>query len=809
MLKFQSLVITSFILLSIPVFSQQEPGEIIEPEKFSYDSVVDWKLWEIHFTQKDISVLPNGNHNFYLLEYWYPGVVLSNPDNGGFSILEPVTISIHGESVEWNRYRLNSLDITNPADPGRPLIYIPIDLWNKFSVLSPLHSYTNDFGFNWNIAPPKNHGGVGAVGGTAFVGGDTWVTPESMDREPAQLWGAYEARRSMEQNGDYVLGTRYMAIPELPGYIFYEGIHQKRSFPLLDGTDTGNRNTVYLAQNINPEMTFSAIFQHIDRDHFGIETGNPDEYSLHGKSNAVLLTINPENPENKKFSYAFNTGFLASKFEQNNNQPLTVDLVDEVLYGKIPEPKDTKTWFVGNNLNFNDIGSIWIFDFSVFSRIRVEGMHEQNLYPGDMIARTYNGLPYDVTFYSSNSEYSQYLTRLNPEALFEKKWDNIQLDIRAGLFLENGFSGSEYLLTRFDPTGSIKLASKPGSKWEVFTGIQHDAIPVSSSELTFLNSQSPSGGRYVWNDANGDGIPQASETGNIYNTTGGSYHTLSEDLKFPTRDEVYFGILHNFSEKWHAMLSIHGKLYSNMYIVDFDPAMGDSGYEEINRPDINGGILYNRDVSAMGDEIYMLSNTGKDGYFASAEIQILKKNRPRDPWFMQFSAGAYYAQAYTIPGIGPDYNDMGQFAESSADPNKRLNTLAITDSERGYVVSILLGFNLGPFSIANTLRYRDGQPFGYMTIAEGLTQGPTIIQGGERSNPPNGMPRFTFAMTWDIRLRYIIQNSDTKIAISLDIFNVLDSRTEIYEYTLLDEQYRDSVESVTGRTARIMMHMYW
>jgi hypothetical protein len=797
------------IFICAAIYGQNlAPEAAPENDEKPFIPLMDWRFWKLEFTRNDMNILPSGNHNFSPLEYWYPGAILSNPDNGGFSALEPATLAIHGESAKWLRHHLNSLDITNPEDPGRPFIYLPVDLWSSYQVLSPLYSYTNNFGLNWTIRQDQadSHMLFGGVAG--FLGDDTWIPEKFMDREPAQSWGANPKRRSMAASPEGGFSFGFTGFNKMPAQIFFEGINQQRTFPVLNGYETGNRSTIYLGQNISENITSSILYQRLERDHFGIETGNSDKTTLHGGTDSVLFTVAAVDPALEKFSYGINAGYAHKKYSQNNPNPITLDLEDEIVYGKIPEPSESNTWFVTNNLNFNKIAQLWTFDVSVFSRFRIEGVHKQNLYVNNMIAHTFNNMPYDVTVYDGNSMYSQYLTRVNPEVRLARQWRSINLEITAGGLLENGFSANKYLLTRFDPTAGVKLFSNPGDKWEIYTGLQHDAIPVSSDELMFLNPDSPSGGRYAWNDSNSNGIPDVGEKGALYNRTGGKYHTVSSNIKFPTRDELFLEITHNFSTKWSAGINFQGKRFANLYDVNFDPSVN-SGYSEIARSDVKDGVLYNRDVNAMGKELYMLTNSTHEAYHLGVEIQLLKKNDRQDPWFAQLGLGTYYSQAYTIVGNGPDYNDMGRFAESSADPNKRLHNLAITDGERGYLINILFGFNAGPWSLANTVRYRDGEPFGQMLVAQGLTQGPVIIQNQNRSQPPNGVPRYTFALNWDIRIAAQLPYEKVNTSISLDIYNLLDSRTELYEYTIPNERYRDPVETVTGRSYRLLIHMRW
>lgn len=778
------------------------------PKEDNSPTVMDWHFWDLIFTRSDMSVLPNGNHNFFPLEYWYPGAVLANADNGGFSQMEPVTLAIHGESVKWLRHRLNTMDITNPADPGRPFIYLPLELWSSYEMLAPLYSYSDNMGLNWSIHNAKPGTGFISAGVAGFMGGKTWMPAGVFDRDPAQDFGASWKRRGFGPSPEGSGLVAFKGLQNLPAMIFYEGLTHYRTFTALNGYDKGSRNTLYLGQDINENLNASFIYQRQERNHLGIETGNPDTNTLTGASDSFLLTLAAKKPDDLRFSWAVNTGYSHKKYDQNNPHSMVFDLTNRIVYAKMPLPAESHSWFIGNRLDFNRFTKLWIFDASVDINSRIEGLHEKSLLKNNLFGQIYNGTASTITLYQNSGLYSQYLLRTSPQIKLKKQWTYLNLEFNAGALLESGFSPHKYLLTRIEPVIGIKLHSNFSSPWEVYTGIQHDAVPVSMDELRFLNPDSPSGARYAWTDSNLDGIPQANEIGTLYNNTGGKYHNASPNLKFPSRDEIYIGVGYNFSQKWKTFLSLHAKRFANLYTVGFDSSVN-SGYYAVSNPLVTGGTVYNRNPSTFGSEKYSLTNTGKDGYYGSIEIQVLKKNDHKDPWFLQVSLGAYYSQAYTLIGNGPDYNDMGQFAESSANPNKQLNTLAITDYDRAYGVNILFGFNSGPFSIANTIRYRDGQPFGRMMVVTGLNDGPVIIQNQTRAEPPTGMPRYTFALTWDVRFRYELSDSIARFALTFDIYNLLDSRTELYEYTIRNQNDRLSIESVTGRSYRLLAHWRW
>ncbi|MES0488528.1 MAG: hypothetical protein ABUK01_00945 [Leptospirales bacterium] len=780
---------------------EKEP--LVQEDDDIFLNVGEWTLPDPVFKQEDVLFLPNGKHVGSLLEYWFPPVILSNPDAGGFSMLERQNIAVRGESSLWQKYYINGQDVTNPAVPGTSLIYVPQHLWQALALQSVLTPYSNLQGINWILKPEKNPNRV-SLSNPGFLGGDSWMGTSTFDREPAQSWGADPKRRrfgfALEGDVFYALDTPN----DKPVFLFYEGIIHKRTFTNLNDYEAGYRNSVYASRELKNGDKMNLFYQGTMRDYAQIETGfdsslatNGGEHSLYGDWFG----------KRKGWDLGMNSGYYYSRYEQNNPEIMVWGLTDEVLYGKAPVPENLIGWFVGTEAEKNNVAKVFGMPLLASLNLRIEGTTAEPLYAGGVFARTYKDQSHDMTIYDHNGAYSQFITRLYPTATVTKNWAKWVLNVNAGAMFETGSGETSILITRLAPTGGIDIIGKL-RKWTLQAGFLHDAVPLTMSEVTFLNPGSPSGGRYFWND-NGDGIAKKSEAGTKINRTGGIYHSKVSDLKTPQKEELYLRSTFHATPQFDLALSAHGKIFRNLYTVNF-PTNYDDGYYSISRSGIEGGKLYNRDPDAFGTERYKLDNETSNGYYAAIQFQALKYSNPKSPWFLNFTVGAFYSEAVTVQGNGPDYNDMGAISESSADPNSKLNTRARTDFDRAYVSTFIFGFRFfRELALTNVLRYRDGQPFGEMVIAEGLSQGPTVVQNMERSQPPLGMPRFTYALTWDVRLSFDKVINNKRLGIYFDIYNLLDSRSEIAEHTIKDEKWRNALEMVIGRSYRLSVSYAW
>lgn len=105
--------------------------------------------------------------------------------------------------------------------------------------------------------------------------------------------------------------------------------------------------------------------------------------------------------------------------------------------------------------------------------------------------------------------------------------------------------------------------------------------------------------------------------------------------------------------------------------------------------------------------------------------------------------------------------------------------------------------------MTNVLRYRDGEAMAGYQVVTGLAQGPIIVPTEERGGGLSGVGRHTYSFAWDLRLRYDAVLFGNKAWAFLDVYNLLNSRTELAEYPMVGTAYRDPVEQGIQRSMRL------
>ncbi|RME90820.1 MAG: hypothetical protein D6767_06265 [Candidatus Hydrogenedentota bacterium] len=379
-------------------------------------------------------------------------------------------------------------------------------------------------------------------------------------------------------------------------------------------------------------------------------------------------------------------------------------------------------------------------------------------------------------------------------AKWEIKW------IPAAVF-QNGFSSNQLLYSRLNPATKLTFTRKWKKQKKLIFTLAHEVVTIPGNVVRFLNPESLSGEQYSWNDLNGNGIYEASEKGSLLRRFGGAYHK-SDDWDTPVYEELAMGYETALSTFWNMIVVADLRWYRNLLKVHAD-SQTSAGYIKTSYPESRQGYVYDR-VSGYGNETYLLGNNQTDSYYASLEINFLRKKRTSF-WDTSLGAGAYFQVAAPPPGNGPWINDIGYISEDTADKNAEVASLARTDYDRGYMLHWITNFYFGNITWSHLFRYRDGEPLGDTLIADGLSQGPVVIQDEQRARGYEGISRFTFYLTWDTKLSYTYKN----FTFGLEINNIMDSRTELLERYLRDKYFRRPYEMIPPRSLSLSVKWNW
>lgn len=855
-----SLLTLMLITLSITFSAQYSAAQEIDGDKKISNNGSD-KLQSQNFTnpilwqnlayfdgtlyqQQAMEMLPVGSHTGSLLEFLHNSTVSGNIDTAGLAASEDLVVANHGSSYLWQRFWLEQNDISSALRPGQSSVHIPIHSWSRFTVRSILSSSVQKNGYNYNLPD------LGKIPGDVLqktedstklpkqnenkffqthlkymdtLGGFSLLPEKTLDREPAFDWGAPSEFRHFQPS--YEIDAKLNLKLDKDKYLqlFYEGLFHKRNFQNITQDERSSQNSLLMSYRQGDKDPWKAnlIYQRREREYQGIERIKLAENTLEGYKQSSLLQLEKSHSisERKKILHSHLIGMEQQDLSSPNNY-FQRDYTNEINNGPLEIPNESRSFFIDSYISYSlanhgmdkvttqdpwNEDAVW--DWQLLSRLRWEHIQIRQDENFTHIAYTYLGEASQVELLEQAANLSGDILRWNPalEKNFKTTLGNIQ--ILLGGKLESLHYNQSFAFTTASPQLSLKLKKKLNNKgWIVYTGLQHDSINLSSQELQFIHSSGGSSNRYNWTDTNGNGIYDSGEEENLLYRSGSPYHKLAEDLRTPSMEEFALGTGFPLSKNWRANIQGTFRLYRNLYIVKYaDTYQVD--YEEVNRYDnYDEQILYNRSSADIGNEIYELKNQSRPAYYADLEFQILAA-RFLYYFSLNASLSMHYAEGFTVSGNGFEYNDIGVYSETSADKNSELATRARTAYDRGYVVNIVWTFQpVKSFLISNVMRYRDGEALGRMIIADGLSQGTTIVRTLEPGGPPIGRPRYTYALTWDIRLQYKPELSSTHdLSISFDIFNLLNSQTEIWENTLYDNSYRDPLEAYPERSYRISL----
>ena len=219
---------------------------------------------------------------------------------------------------------------------------------------------------------------------------------------------------------------------------------------------------------------------------------------------------------------------------------------------------------------------------------------------------------------------------------------------------------------------------------------------------------------------------------------------------------------------------------------------GDDGV--LGTPDDRSLTLFNRKVSALGKDFFVLSNPpGYRGSDKALEIEMLKLFAHH--WEAAGSFTAMHAAYPTNPGNSVFQNDPGfiitdqsVFAASNADPNTLLFANGRTYFDRGFTGK-LSAYYEAPYGVqlGVVARYYDGLVFGRLLFVNGFEQGPFFVRATARGD--FGAFRTQFNSTLDLRIARAFGIKRSKVSLSLDVFNLLNMNKNTLESDLTSPSF--------------------
>lgn len=738
----------------------------------------------------ELKELPHGNHVSSILEFMYQPAILANPDTGGFSRIENTQISMLGESYKWQRWYFNGANIAHPGKPGEPFVYLPIGILSEIALEKYAVGNTAKNGIHMNALKRDAAIPMAVLSSPFGIGGPSFIPRAAADREPASDWGAPVTSRgflggSTEGHGLYAFQK---------GYVFADAYLARRNFLNLSSAENAGEGTLMAAYHPGWQQgdALSFTVQARSRANLGAEYFFREAQTLKAGQYSALMNYN--------FSHGNAEGALALGYAYRqtslNASDLTRSLTESLIQAPVILPETAHTMFIdasGFKKLAMDIAQI---EYGINSRAEFE--RRSQTAPSNRLNETLNNAALAATIYDGASAEANYLLRWQPFVRAIRKKARSEISVGANAHVDWGFTDAGTKLGFVHPAGHLKAQTYlGGTGFFLGGGVLHDTLGFTLQEVSYLNPDSLSGMRYNWTDTNGNGAPDSSELLQGMRT-GGKYHSKQGNLQAPQKEELNLNFGYSGWKNWLLQFNLNGRIYRKLFEVRYA-----DGTSPVFTPSIAGVSTPVYDRTSAGGEVLELRNAEKDAYYAHFEITLAKAPSTGD-WIFKGSIGAYYGAGYAPQGLGMFYNDVGAYNESTADPNFRENRFGRLDNDRGYMGKIIFGRRFAKLlTITNVLRYRDGVPMAGSKVVTGLTQGPILVPTEERGGGLTGIGRHTYIFAWDLRIRYDAVLFGNAAWAFLDIYNLLNSRTELAEYTLAGTAFRDPVEQGTQRTMRL------
>lgn len=754
----------------------------------------EWKM-----SREELQALPNGNQVASILEFFYQPAILANPDTAGFSRAENVQISMLGESYKWQRWYLGGANISHPSRAGEPLIYMPLSMLSEISAQKYAAGNVAKNGVHMSVLSPAESKNTIQLGMPFEIGGPAFIPSKVADREPASDWGAPVSARgfaagSAEGSGAYVFRSGDKAVATLMADAYYA----RRNFNNLAKAESAGEFTLLGA--LKPQWLsndqLNLTLQGRSRARLGSEYYFAETQTLASDQLSALAQYNFANDNAE--------GALALGYSYRNlrltGDKLSRSAVDQLIQAPAIIPEGTHSLFIDGS-GFKKLKAEWAdVQYGVNSRFELE-RRSQSL-PGNTLTETLYSAPLAATVYDGAATEFNSLIRWQPFIRALRKTARSEISASVSGHADWGFTDAGSKLGFIHPAGNLRAQSYLGSSaFYVGGGLLHDTMGFSLQEVSYLNKNSLSGTRYNWNDTNGNGVAEANEL-SAGARTGGKYHSAAAGLQAPQKEELNLSLGYEGFRHWRLELNFNGRIYRKLFEVRY--ADGTSPAFATSSAGANVTVY---DKTGSGSEIYELRNAEKDAYYAHAEITLARSRQDSD-WIFRASIGGYYGAGYSPQGLGAFYNDAGAYNESTADPNFRENRFGRLDNDRGYIGKIFFGRRFAKvLTLTNVLRYRDGEATAGYKVVTGLSQGPIVVPFEERGGGLTGIGRYTYSFAWDLRLRFDTIVSGYAAWAFVDIFNLINSRTELFEYPLAGTGYRDPVEQGTARTLRLGLGM--
>ena len=782
-------------------------------------------VWGTQFGQLQLADLPNARNIWSLLQTQEPSTVTDRIDVGGLETGEPALFAAQGASWTENQYRLNGLNVTDPYQPGFPLLDPSLDDLAQFQVITAAKPAADgDSGTNVVLATPDPvptwHGGARLFYSPGALQSDNFNARLARFHFPGP-----ERLNHLEDGSAQLGGKLPPALASLPFYASFSTQQLDKALggfaaPILLRIYRGLADvTAYSRGSQKLDLFYSG--QHISNSRQGAALNVGPSATTRGNRNFHQFQARWSKTAGSATVFSATGGLVnavISSAIQNGVQGVsTLDLPQMTLTGSAPlshsgvrtsyqgkvqaqtlrtGPAGMHSLSLGVDWQRSDISNSW-FAIQNLQAITVEGV-------GAEIIR-WNTPARAQQHVQNVAEFVQDLWR-------PSHW----LSVSAGL--------------RVDTSTSRARGSASAINWTTLQPRLGVVVPLGPRGLRLQGNWARYGhvlqGRYLdfgdpvalggqvfrWTDANGDDQVQPQEIGPLLRVFGGPHSALASGISRPHTDEFSFGAeqdlgagigaaIRFFRRDDHRLLALKN---AGVPFSDYAPVLyHDPGNDGIlGTPDDQVLTLYNRLPSALGKDFLVLGNYGFHASYKGMEARLSKRLFQR--WAFAASFTATRTLAATNPGNSVFQDDTGVIGTLNTDPNTLIFAQGRTHFDRAFTGKVS-GYYSAPFGLhlGVVAAYYDGLPFGRLLFINGFKQGPFFVRAQPVGHPGGFQTQLN--ATLDCRISRDFPLPRGVLSAYLDVFNILNANSNTLESDLGGPAFLSRVPLTVEapRTARV------
>lgn len=770
-----------------------------------------------------LAALPSAHNIWAVLESQERSTVTNAPQEGGLTTgVIPLAGSL-GASWTQNGYRLDGINVADPFETGKPLVYPDYSSLQEFQTSTALHSPEIAApGASFNLTS-RESGRDFHFGAEGYYLGDPFQS-SNLDARLRRFGFTTGPHFQRFVEGEFQLAG---PVPRMKKWSFFSSFgrqHLTKVIPDFSATPdaTVSSALVRFDGRMSPRDRFNIMFtgQIVDNSNLGARSGVTPSATLRGHDRFEVVQGHWTHYWSSDLVWQVLGGFSHSSPTDTLQHGVTEANRTQLFTGEMAGAAPLESDSARSRFSLAGQGQAWRsllrrqhqLDFGLdleesksTEERRVFGDFGQLYYP--------LGVPVEVIEYDTPSHTKQ---RLRELSLYLDDHVRVagRVIVRAGLSLD---SSNAFLPPQQSGAGAFAAARQfPGAgsviSWTTLSPRVGASVPIirrfggttlsagyaryyhvlPASYANYANPASLGGRVFLWNDLNQDGIFQPGEEKTLLRVFGGPYSSVDPNLRRPCTDEFAVGLDQQIGE-W-LFIEARGFRRDQKRLVDtvnvgvpasaYAPvAVFDPGNDNIpGTGDDQILAVYNQDPRTLGQDRYLLTNPpGLRSSYKGLEISIRRNLRERG--FVSVSFTASKAVGPTNPGNTEFENDPGVIGSLFDNPNNLLNARGRMFFDRAYVGKIASYVRL-PFGLysGSVIRYADGLPFGRKLIITGFNQGPFYVMATPRGEP--GGFRTQFDLSFDQRVGRDFAAGRLRLSAVVDVFNLLNSNRNLLEYDI-------------------------